>query len=90
LGVRGRQISEFEASLIYKVSYRTARDIQRNPASKNKNKKIKKPKPKQNQTKMKQKRGGGIWKCPKPSGKGNSLKSEVVSLQSDFRMETSL
>jgi hypothetical protein len=35
LGGRGRQISEFEASLIYKVSSRTARAIQRNPVSKN-------------------------------------------------------
>jgi hypothetical protein len=33
---RGRQISEFEASLVYKVSSRTARAIQRNPVSKNK------------------------------------------------------
>jgi hypothetical protein len=39
LGGRGRQISEFEASLVHKVSSRTARDIQRNPVSKNKNKK---------------------------------------------------
>jgi hypothetical protein len=30
-GGRGRQISEFEASLVYKVSSRTARAIQRNP-----------------------------------------------------------
>jgi hypothetical protein len=36
LGGRGRQISEFEASLVYKVSFRTARAIQRNPVSKNK------------------------------------------------------
>jgi hypothetical protein len=35
LGGRGRQISEFEASLIYRVSSRTARDIQRNPDSRN-------------------------------------------------------
>jgi hypothetical protein len=34
LGGRGRQISEFEASLIYKVSARTARATQRNPVSK--------------------------------------------------------
>jgi hypothetical protein len=33
---RGRRISEFEASLVYKVSSRTARAIQRNPVSKNK------------------------------------------------------
>jgi hypothetical protein len=46
LGGRGRQISEFEASLVYKVSSRTARDIQRNPASKNQKKKKKKKKKK--------------------------------------------
>jgi hypothetical protein len=38
LGGRGRQISEFKASLVYKVSSRTARDTQRNPVSKNQNK----------------------------------------------------
>jgi hypothetical protein len=36
-GGRGRQISEFEASLVYKVSSRTARAIQRNPVSNNNN-----------------------------------------------------
>jgi hypothetical protein len=48
VGGRGRQISEFEASLVYRVSSRTARATQRNPVSKNqkiknkiKNKKIK-------------------------------------------------
>jgi len=30
----GRQISEFEASLVYRVSSRTARATQRNPVSK--------------------------------------------------------
>jgi hypothetical protein len=38
LGGRGKRISEFEASLVYKVSSRTTRAIQRNPVSKNKNK----------------------------------------------------
>jgi hypothetical protein len=38
LGGRGRRISEFEASLVYRVSSRTARAIQRNPVSKNKEK----------------------------------------------------
>jgi hypothetical protein len=33
LGGRSRQISEFESSLVYKVSSRTARAIQRNPVS---------------------------------------------------------
>jgi hypothetical protein len=36
LGGRGRQISEFEPSLVYRVSSRTARAIQRNPVSKTK------------------------------------------------------
>jgi hypothetical protein len=34
LGGRSRQISEFKASLVYKVSSRTAKAIQRNPVSK--------------------------------------------------------
>jgi hypothetical protein len=39
LGGRGRQISEFEASLVYsRVSSRTAKATQRNPVSKNKTK----------------------------------------------------
>jgi hypothetical protein len=38
LGSRGRWISEFEASLVYRVSSRTARGTQKNPVSKNKNK----------------------------------------------------
>jgi hypothetical protein len=51
LGGRGRQISEFEASLVYKVSSRTARATQRNPVWKTKqNKKTKKQK-QQNKTK---------------------------------------
>jgi hypothetical protein len=44
VGGRGRRISEFEASLVYRVSSRTARAIQRNPVSKNKKKKQKKKK----------------------------------------------
>ena len=35
---RGGRISEFEASLVYRVSSRTARAIQRNPVLKNKQK----------------------------------------------------
>jgi hypothetical protein len=38
-GGRGRQISEFEASLVYRVSSRTARAIQRNPVLRKKKKK---------------------------------------------------
>jgi hypothetical protein len=36
LGGRGRQISEFEASLVYKVTSRTARTTQRNLSRKKK------------------------------------------------------
>jgi hypothetical protein len=47
LGNRGRQISEFEAGLVYRVSSRTARATQRNPVSKNKKNKTKKTKQKE-------------------------------------------
>jgi hypothetical protein len=42
LGRQRQGISEFEASLVYKVSSRTARATQRNPLSKNQNKQTKK------------------------------------------------
>jgi hypothetical protein len=38
LGGRGRWISEFEASLVYRVSSRTARTTEKNPVSKKQNK----------------------------------------------------
>jgi hypothetical protein len=38
LGGRGRQISEFEASLVYRVSSRTARATQKNPVLEKKKK----------------------------------------------------
>jgi hypothetical protein len=60
LGGRGRWISEFEASLVYKVSSRTARATQRNPVSEKQNK------TKQNKTKNKQKQ-----KTKKPKTKPN-------------------
>jgi hypothetical protein len=41
LGGRGRQISEFKASLVYRMSSRTARATQRNPVLKKKKKKKK-------------------------------------------------
>jgi hypothetical protein len=60
LGGRGRRISEFKASLVYKVSSRTARAIQRNPVSKNKKNKTnkqtkKKPKDKREREREMQK-----------------------------------
>jgi hypothetical protein len=50
LGGRGRRISEFEASLVYRVSSRTVRTIQRNPVSE---------KQKQNKT-----RKSSLWQQP--------------------------
>jgi hypothetical protein len=44
LGGRGRRISEFEASLVYRVSSRTAKATQRNPVSKNQKKRKKEKK----------------------------------------------
>jgi hypothetical protein len=58
LGGRGRQISEFESSLVYKVSARTARAIQRNPVSKTKTKTKTK---KQQQQKQLETRTFSIW-----------------------------
>jgi hypothetical protein len=58
LGGRGRQMSEFKASLVYKVSSRTARATQRNPVSKkpkNQNKKKKRPKKKKKKKRKKKK-----------------------------------
>ena len=40
MGGKGKQISEFERSLVYKESSRTARVIQRNPVLKNKKKNV--------------------------------------------------
>jgi hypothetical protein len=37
MGGRGRQISEFKASLVYRVNSRTVRATQRNPVSKQTN-----------------------------------------------------
>jgi hypothetical protein len=42
LAGRGRQISEFEASLVYRVNSRSAKATQRNPVLKDKNNKNKK------------------------------------------------
>jgi hypothetical protein len=57
LGGRGRWISEFKASLVYKVSSKIARATQRNPVSKQTKKKTKNKK--QNKTK-KMFMGGGM------------------------------
>ena len=55
MGGKGRWISELEASLVYRVSSRTARAIQRNPISKKKKNKKKKKKKKTKQKKKTEK-----------------------------------
>jgi hypothetical protein len=54
LGGRGRWISEFKASLVYRVSSKTARAAQRNPVSKTKKTKEKKQKQKTQKPKTKE------------------------------------
>ena len=44
MGGRGRQISAFKASLVYRLSSRTAKAIKRYPVSKNKHKQTNKKK----------------------------------------------
>jgi hypothetical protein len=71
LGGRGRQISEFEASLVYKVSSRTARATEK-PCLKNK-------------TKNKKKKGGQsqrlCWKLRKAETRANeSLKLPIAAM----------
>jgi hypothetical protein len=68
LGGRGRWISEFEASLVYRVSSRTARATQGNPVSKNQEKKKKKKK------KNKKRKGNG----KSQKGNGGELKVEPL------------
>jgi hypothetical protein len=66
---RGRQIwiSEFEASLVYKLNSRTARAIQRNPVSKNQKKNKTKQK-KKKMSSLEENLGGGFWGLnPMPS-----------------------
>ena len=50
LGGRGRRIYQFEASLVYRVSSRTAKSIERNPALREKKNKTKQQTNKQNKT----------------------------------------
>jgi hypothetical protein len=61
LGGRGRQISEFEASLVYRVISRIARAKQRNPVSKKPKQTNKQQKTKQNKTKKNLKIEAGIF-----------------------------
>jgi hypothetical protein len=54
LGDRGRQISDFKASLVYKVSSRTAMATQRNPVLKKKKEEEKKRREKRREEKRRE------------------------------------
>jgi hypothetical protein len=66
---RGKQISEFEASLVYRVSSRTAKDIQKNPVSKTNKQTKTKTKNKKQKTKNKNPK-----KTPKPKNQNQNKK----------------
>ena len=70
LGGRGRQISEFKTSLVYRVSSRTASVTQRNPVSKNKTKIM---------WKFIKIHAGPHWPSHSSTGQALSLKSSVIS-----------
>jgi hypothetical protein len=53
---RGSYVSEFEASLVYRVSFRTARATQRNPVLKNQPNNNNNKKPHTKQTKQEEER----------------------------------
>jgi hypothetical protein len=56
LGDRGRQISEFDTSLVYRVSSRPARAIQKTPVSKYKSKNKNKTKQKEKEKKKRKRK----------------------------------
>jgi hypothetical protein len=56
----GRRISEFETSLVYRVSFRTARDIQRNP-------RLEKPKKKKKEKEKEKRKRSQTCKCELPT-----------------------
>jgi hypothetical protein len=62
LGGRGRWISEFEASLVYNVSSRTARATQSNPAQKKKKKKKKRKRKRKKREREKERETGLLKK----------------------------
>jgi hypothetical protein len=85
LGGRGRRISEFEASLVYKVSSRTARAIQRNSVSKKQNKTKQKTQTNKQKTKQKNKPKKKKKKKRKEKGVEELLLGSRGGMHSAFR-----
>jgi hypothetical protein len=82
LGGRGRGISELKASLVYRVSSRTARDTQRNPVSKKNKKNKNKNKNKKTKTKTKTKNKNKKNKNKKQ--KQEKTKKKAIGLNNIF------
>jgi cytochrome c5 len=81
LGGRGRRISEFEASLVYRVSSRTARATQRNPVSKQQTNKQQQQQQQKKERKGKKRKEKEIQMC---SGSPGREQLEDLGEQSDW------
>jgi hypothetical protein len=84
LGSRGWWISEFKASLVYKVSSRTARATQRNPVLKNKKKQTKTKKTPKQTNKQKPPKTKKEKKTKQNKTKKTNKKTIVFSRQCFF------
>jgi hypothetical protein len=84
LGGRGRQISEFEASLVYKMSSRKARAIQRNPVSKTKKKRKERKKKRKKKERKKQTGECLIFITQNLKGKHVCLNCSTQETEKDF------
>jgi hypothetical protein len=73
LGGRVRRIFEFEASLVYKVSSRTARAIQRNPVSNPPPKKKKRKEEEEEEEEEKEGSGGTQLLSQRSGGRGRQV-----------------
>jgi hypothetical protein len=89
LGGRGRRISEFKASLIYKVSFRTPRAIQRNPVSK-KQKEKQTNKQTKNQPTKQQQQQQNTDKTTKENAKGKKLLTQNIQEIQDTMIKPSI
>jgi hypothetical protein len=85
LGGRGRWISEFKASLVYRVSSRTARAIQRNPVLKNKKQKTKHTKKKKRKEKKKTNTSGSAGRRLQGQGGAEPPGPVKVSKRDEWR-----
>jgi hypothetical protein len=91
LGGRGRRISEFKASLVYKVSSRTARTTQRNPVSKqNKTKQNKKTNLTIQVTNARSSRRGLVDRFGDPMNPESSVCDRVLSINPAIQWTSSM